>query len=244
MAEIDSSLPSASPPADASPQPLPPPSSEFAQSSLASLAENLQRSAIESARTVHHNSSNHIRTFQDFLPDAVSQYRDYENAFFNKVKDGVVVARENPALGAGFAISAALLLMRGPRRFLYRNTLGRFQSEEYATVEKGVRDLNISVDFMKKESKKLLERAALAERDMKYGRTELMSAGTQYQQLAKSLYKVEARANDLMDRLREIPTREALALRAEVASLASSLKKQKFAVDKRIMKISELGVAI
>ncbi|QHO07383.1 uncharacterized protein DS421_14g463180 [Arachis hypogaea] len=220
MAEIDSSLPSASPPADASPQPLPPPSSESAQSSLASLAENLQRSAIESARTVHHNSSNHIRTFQDFLPDAVSQYRDYENTFLNKVK--------------------------GPRRFLYRNTLGRFQSEEarYATVEKGVRDLNISVDFMKKESKKLLERAALAERDMKYGRTELMSAGTQYQQLAKSLYKVEARANDLMDRLREIPTREALALRAEVASLASSLKKQKFAVDKRIMKISELGVAI
>ena len=44
----------------------------------------------------------------------------------------------------------------------------------YASAEKRVKDLNISVDLMKMESKKLLERAALAERDMKYGHNELM----------------------------------------------------------------------
>lgn len=137
---------------------------------------------------------------------------------------------------------------------------------------------------MKKESKKLLERTALAEKDMKYGHNELMyvlllkerifgfffflitsevalvciwikyrSTGIQVQHLAKSVYKVESQAIgmpyifisllfplqltvvcnisvgivivmlplvypilDLMDMLRDIPSREALALRAEV----------------------------
>ncbi|XP_061360361.1 RGS1-HXK1-interacting protein 1 [Gastrolobium bilobum] len=221
------------------------PTSESA-ASLASIAENLQRSAIQSARTVQHNSSNRFRAFQNFLPEAVSQYRTYEDAFFNKVKDGLMVATEHPALGVGFAISAALLVMRAPRRFLFRNTLGRFQSEEarYASAEKNVKDLSLSVDLLKKESIKLLQRTALAEKEMKYGRNELMSAGTQFQKLAKSSYKVEARAADLIDRLRDIPSRESLALRAEVASMASILKRQRSAVDKRIMKISELGVPV
>ncbi|KAJ1393920.1 hypothetical protein SESBI_34597 [Sesbania bispinosa] len=40
-----------------------PPTSETA-ASLASIAENLQRSAIQSARTMQQNSSTHFRTFQ------------------------------------------------------------------------------------------------------------------------------------------------------------------------------------
>ncbi|KAJ1414064.1 hypothetical protein SESBI_19142 [Sesbania bispinosa] len=196
--------------------PSSPPTSETA-ASLASIAEDLQRSAIQSARTMQQNSSTHFRTFQNFLPEAVSQYRTYEDAFFNKVKDGLMVAREHPALGVGFAVSAAFLVMRAPRRFLFRQTLGRFQSEEarYASAEKNVKDLNLSVDLLKKESIKLLQRTALAEKEMKYGHSELMSTGTQLQRLAKSSYKVEARAADLIDRLRDIPSREALALRAE-----------------------------
>ncbi|KAL5193174.1 RGS1-HXK1-interacting protein 1 [Glycine soja] len=164
--------------------------------SLASIAENLQRSAIQSARTVQHSSSTHFRAFQNFLPEAVSQYRTYEDAFVNKVKDGLMIAKENPAVSAGVAISAALLAMRAPRRFLFRHTLGRFQSEEarYARIEKNVKDLNLSVDLLKKENAKLLQRTTLAEKEMKYGHTELVSAGTQFQQLAKSAYKVETRA--------------------------------------------------
>ncbi|KAG4906392.1 hypothetical protein JHK84_054901 [Glycine max] len=241
--------------------------------SLASIAENLQRSAIQSARTVQHSSSTHFRAFQgtkqasvavellnfeggdleedgrehNFLPEAVSQYRTYEDAFVNKVKDGLMIAKENPAVSAGVAISAALLAMRvtwkafellmtgklgldvtyiiwlglAPRRFLFRHTLGRFQSEEarYARIEKNVKDLNLSVDLLKKENAKLLQRTTLAEKEMKYGHTELVSAGTQFQQLAKSAYKVETRAADLLDKLRYIPSREALALRAEASQL-------------------------
>ncbi|GAU28924.1 hypothetical protein TSUD_59350 [Trifolium subterraneum] len=89
----------------------------------------------------------------------------------------------------------------------------------YASAEKNVKNLNLSVDLLKKESIKLLQRAALAEKEMKYGHNELMNTGAQLQRLAKSSYKVEARASDLIDRLRDIPSREALALRAEASCL-------------------------
>lgn len=44
----------------------------------------------------------------------------------------------------------------------------------YASAEKNVKDLNLSVDLLKKESIKLLQRTALAEKEMKYGHNELM----------------------------------------------------------------------
>ncbi|RDX68380.1 hypothetical protein CR513_52639, partial [Mucuna pruriens] len=204
-----------------------------------------------------------------FLTLVVEDSRVSSSIQSNEAIYGLMAAKEHPALGAGLAISAALLAMRGvamrvapdvpthlthkkwqgglvaqstslpnlptwqaiakptqtgwartsntpsegrptrpgllfgsifcfaaPRRFLFRNTLGRFQSEEarYARTEKNVKDLNFSVDLLKKESVKLLQRTALAEKEMKYGHTELVSAGTQFQQLAKSAYKVEAQA--------------------------------------------------
>ncbi|GMI84196.1 RGS1-HXK1 INTERACTING PROTEIN 1 [Hibiscus trionum] len=203
-------------------------------------------SAIRSARSLLHNSSTHLRSFQDFLPQASSQYKSYEDSFFNKLKEGVTSAKENPGAAVGITITAALFLMPGPRRFLFRNTLGRFQSEEakFLRAEKNVKELNLSVDLMKKESSKLLERAALAEKDMKHGHKELMNAGGQTHRLAKSVYKVEAEAADLMDGLREISGREALKLRAEVASMASRLRQQRVSLDKRIRKISELGIPV
>ncbi|GLT82469.1 hypothetical protein SLE2022_008370 [Rubroshorea leprosula] len=222
-------------------------------STAAGWVEDLQRtvkestdSAIRSARSLQQNSSTHIRSLQDFVPHAASQFGTYENAFFDTVKGELMKAKEHPAASIGIAFTAGLLLMRGPRRFLFRQTLGRLQSEEaqFVKAENNVKGLNISVDVMKKESEKLLERAALAEKDMKLGHNELMNAGDQIQRLAKSVYKVEAQAADLMEGLREIPGREALKLRAEVASMASTLRQQRISLDKRIMKISELGIPV
>ncbi|KAK8520522.1 hypothetical protein V6N13_031033 [Hibiscus sabdariffa] len=203
-------------------------------------------SAIRSARSLLHNSSTQLRSFQDFLPQASSQYKSYEDAFFNKLKEGVRSAKEHPGAAVGITITAALFLMPGPRRLLFRNTLGRFQSEEakFLRAEKNIKELNLSVDLMKKESSKLLERAALAEKDMKRGHKELMNTGGQIHRLAKSVYKVEAEAAGLMDGLREIPGRDALKLRAEVASMASVLRQQRVSLDKRIRKISDLGIPV
>ncbi|GMP92204.1 hypothetical protein CsSME_00042522 [Camellia sinensis var. sinensis] len=67
----------------------------------------------------------------------------------------------------------------------------RLKKARFLRAEKNVKELNLSVDLMKKESRKLLERAALAEKDMKHGQSDLMNAGTQIQRLAKSVTNVE-----------------------------------------------------
>ncbi|XP_022147538.1 uncharacterized protein LOC111016443 [Momordica charantia] len=234
-------------------QPEPSLENVSAASSISSIAEDLQRtvvqskdSAIRSARSLQEASSSHIRSFQDFVPRAASQFKTHEDAFFSKAKDEFKIARDHPAATIGVALAAGLLIMRGPRRFLFRHTLGRFQTEEanFLKAEKHVKELNLSVDLMKKESKKLLERAALAEKDMKYGHNELMNAGNQIQHLSRSIYKAEAQAADLMDGLREISGRDALKLRAEVASMATFLKRQRTLLDNRAMTVSELGIPL
>ncbi|XP_051143813.1 RGS1-HXK1-interacting protein 1 [Andrographis paniculata] len=216
------------------------------------LSEDLPRSvqesadsAIGAARSLQQSSSNHFRSLQDLAPEIRARYSNYEEAFVHRVKDELTNLAEHPALACGVAASA-LLLMRGPRRFLFRHTFGRLQSEEaqFIKSEKNVKELALSVDIMKKESNKLLERSALAEKDMKRGHYDLMDAGSQIQNLARSAYKAEVQAADLMDLLREIPGREALKLRADVASLASHLRQQRLAMNKRILKISELGVPV
>ncbi|KAJ0606099.1 hypothetical protein HanRHA438_Chr02g0095481 [Helianthus annuus] len=220
---------------------------------LAYISEDLPRtvqesadSALRSARSLQHNSSTQVRTLKDHVLQYTSQYKSYEDLVFSRIKDQVKVAREHSALSAGVAITAALLLMRGPRRFLFRRTLGRFQTEEARIVKatNSVHDLTLSVQLMKKESEKLLERAAFAEKGMTYGYGELRSTGGQIKSLAKSAHKVECQANDLVEDLREIPGREALRLRGEVANMASTLKDERLAMNKRIMKISELGIRL
>ncbi|XP_058079321.1 RGS1-HXK1-interacting protein 1 [Magnolia sinica] len=216
-------------------------------------AEDLKRtmyestdSALQSARSLQESSSTHFRAFQDFIPQAKSQYKTYEDIFFKKLKGELMSAREHPIAAGGVAVATGLLLMRGPRRFLFRHTLGRLQSEEaqFIKAEKNIKELGLSVDLMKNESKKLLQRAAFAEEEMKKGYTKLNDAGNEIQRLAKTIYKIESEAADLMDGLRAIPGREAIKLRAEVASMASIAKKQRTALDKRILKISELGISV
>ncbi|KAM1752927.1 hypothetical protein EV1_005547 [Malus domestica] len=187
----------------------------------ATMAEDLQRtvmestdSAVRSARYIQHH-------LPQYIGKAVDNYRIYEHAFFTKIKEGLTSAIENPAPTLGIGLTAAFLVLPGPRRFLFRQTFRRLQSEEaqFLSAEKSVKELNLSVDLMRKESKKLLERALLAEKDMTYGHTDLMDVGRQIQHLCKSAHKVESQASDLMDGLREIPNREALKLRAEASCI-------------------------
>ncbi|CAN7081755.1 unnamed protein product [Brassica oleracea var. botrytis] len=203
-------------------------------------------SAIRSARSLRENYTSQFRSIQDLIPHALTQYKTYENAFFSKVTEELINVKEHPAAAAGIGLAAGLVLMRGPRRFLFRRTLGRFQSEEaqFLRAEKHVQELNMSVDLMKKESSKLLERSALAEKDMKRGLSELMNSGNNIHRLAKSVHKVECEAAGLMDGLRQIPGREAIKLRAEVASMTSLLRQKRIALNKRIMGMSELGVPV
>ena len=62
--------------------------------------------------------------------------------------------------------------------FLFFHPLQSCLQAQFLRAEKHVQELNMSVDLMKKESMKLLERSALAEKDMKRGLSELMYAST------------------------------------------------------------------
>ncbi|GFP95655.1 hypothetical protein PHJA_001709700 [Phtheirospermum japonicum] len=251
MGEEEAPPPTSPPPSTSPPPPSALPTKAWSTYISEELPRTVQESAdtaIRSARSLHQSSSTHLRSLQDFVPQIGTRYRYYEEAFFSKFKGAheLISAREHPALAGGVAVTACLLLMRGPRRFLFRQTLGRLQSEEaqFVRAEKNVKELGLSVDLMKKESQKLIERSVLAEKDMKRGHCDLMNAGSQIQSLARSVYKAEAEASDLMDLLREIPGREALKLRADVASMAAHLRQQKSAMDKKILKISDLGIPV
>ncbi|KAL8162825.1 hypothetical protein V2J09_014314 [Rumex salicifolius] len=185
-----------------------------------------------------------IPPLSELASDIKQKYVHYEDAFFKTAKGEVLKAKEHPAIVAGVAVTAAFILMRGPRRFLIRNTLGRFQSEEtkFLKAEKNVNGLKLSVDLTKRESKKLLERSALAEKEMQQGHTELLKARDQLHRLTKSFQRAEAQSSDLMEDLREIPLWEAIRLRAEVASTASLLKQEKNSLNKRMTKLSDMGI--
>ncbi|XP_057539005.1 RGS1-HXK1-interacting protein 1 [Amaranthus tricolor] len=217
------------------------------------ISEDLPRSlmestdaAIRSARSLHNDSSAHLRSLQDFLAVSRVRFSYYEDALFKNCKDGLATALQHPSMTAGISLAAIFLLVRGPRRFLLRQTLGRFQSEEarFIRAENNLKSLNSSVDLMKKESMKLLQRATLAEKEMINGQTELMKVSKQMQHLTKSVDHVESQAAGLVDLLREIPGREALQLRAEVASVASLIKQQKNILAKRRIKLIEMGVPV
>ncbi|XP_057857247.2 RGS1-HXK1-interacting protein 1 isoform X1 [Cryptomeria japonica] len=222
---------------------------EQAQELKQSLVESTD-SALQSVRNnfgeLRANSSIHYRTMLDHVPKIRNQYIVYEDAFFRKLKEGLFIARENPTTTFSVAAGLGLLLMRSPRRFLFRHTIGRFQSEEslLANAENKVKDLRQSVELLKNESKKLQERATLAEEELKRGQTKLKHAGNQIQSLVRSVYKTETQASRLMDNLREIPGREALKLRAEVASMASDAKSQRSSLVKQVSKITNHGISV
>ncbi|XP_039146433.1 RGS1-HXK1-interacting protein 1 isoform X1 [Dioscorea cayenensis subsp. rotundata] len=183
---------------------------------------------------------------QALIPQLRSEYQVYEDAFVEKVKDGLLIARENSGLVLGVGAAAGLLLLRGPRRFLFRQTLGRLQSEEarFVKAEKGLQELTESVGKLNTDVNKLIKSAKAGEEEMLHGGTKIKNTGKEIQRLLKSIYAVESEAIDIMDGLRALPGRSALRLRAEVASMASELKQKRTEMNKKIMEIADLGIKV
>ncbi|CAA6661919.1 unnamed protein product [Spirodela intermedia] len=175
-----------------------------------------------------------------------AHYQVYEDAFFKKAKDELLIIREQPTVACGVAIAAGLLLMRGPRRFLFRQTLGRLQDQEavFAKAVSNAKELEQAVGSVKLETKKLLERASFAEQEIQTGRTKLKDTGRQIQSLVRHINRIESDVTDFMDELREIPDGEALKLRKEVASMMALARRQKAELEKEITEISELGIRV
>lgn len=191
-----------------------------------------------------------LRKLQSFTPGLWSQYKAYEDVFVERAKvtisDALVLASEHQAEAIGCATVAGFILFRGPRRFLYRNTLGRFKTEKdlLNDVEQSMIEYKTSIESLRKDSKYTLDKVVIGESDLHRGRTDLRSTGKQIQSVIRSIYKAESTAAGLMDQLRIIPTRQSLELRAEVASMASDLKNQRHVLEERVNRISEYGVRV
>jgi ElaB/YqjD/DUF883 family membrane-anchored ribosome-binding protein len=61
---------------------------------------------------------------------AVAHFQRTQDQVFDKLKEGVHIAMENEGVTLSALAAAAVVLLPGPRRFLWRQTLGRFRSEE------------------------------------------------------------------------------------------------------------------
>ncbi|WOL00641.1 hypothetical protein Cni_G09354 [Canna indica] len=212
---------------------------------MASSSDSI-RSATESDQSPRQISTRPLGNIQDFTLSLRSKLQVYEDALVDTVKDEVLVAYDHPVEACAIAATTGLLLLRGPRRFLYRNTLGRFKTEEklLTAAESQLSVINESFTNLKKANKNMLTKISFGEEDLKRGSTKVRAAGHEIQRLSKYVYKIESQAADLMEDLRAMPGRTALELRAEVASMTSDLKKKRLQLNEMVTKISELGIRV
>eukprot|EP00897_Mesotaenium_endlicherianum_P008529 jgi/Mesen1/7704/ME000405S06997 len=186
-----------------------------------------------------------IKEAKGFAREGTEVVKAYEKALFAYLKVGVYYAAEYPVYTAAGLTALSLVGFKGPRKFMYRNTFGRFVSEDamVANAERQVKDLRANVDIHKNETQKLQERVALAEEEFKRGSTKLRYAGAELRRLWKRVADTEQQATGLKDYLRDLPARDSVRMRAEVANLGYETKQQKHELGKRITSISRLGIS-
>ncbi|KAK7395609.1 hypothetical protein VNO78_16173 [Psophocarpus tetragonolobus] len=195
---------------------------------------------------IRSTSSAHFHQSLDAFDDLKSQYNAYEDIFFGKMKEGVLVAASHPVITCGATAALGLVLLKRPRRVLYYNTLRLFSSEEsmISRAHAEVKELRHSIELLKAEGEKLEKSALHAEEQSLHGRTKLRQAGKQIRNVIQSAYKIERRAGGLKDIIGELPKREASLFRSQVSKLASETKQEKRTLTKEISKISNYGISV
>ncbi|XP_043718341.1 RGS1-HXK1-interacting protein 1-like [Telopea speciosissima] len=212
--------------------------------------EEAVNSAVETAGNrlseIRSTSSAHLHMTLDMLQDMKSDYHAYEDVFFGKIKEGLIIAASNPMATCGVAAGLGILTLKRPRLFLYHSTLRLFLSEEalVSRADTKVKALRQSIELMKAESEKLEKKALQAEEEMKRGRTKLRQAGNQIQDVIRSAYKIERQARGLKDVVGELPSRQASRFRSQVSKLASETKRERNVLTKEVSKISNYGISI
>lgn len=207
-------------------------------------------SALSSAKSrlcqIRSTSSAHIDQTIESLKDAKAQYDVYEEKFFGKIKDGALVAASNPLTTGAVTLGLGAVVLKAPRRFLYRKTRGLFVSEEALLTRHDVKvkELRQTFETLKVEKEKLERRARLAEEEMSRGRTKLRQAGDQIRRAIVSTQKIESKARDLKVALGELPSREASRFNSQVSKLMSEAKQERKALSKEVSKISNYGISV
>ena len=177
----------------------------------------------------------------------VENVREREDAFFKRVSKEVAdVARANPASAGAGALGLALILLPGPRALLWRVTMGRLQSEEAifnACVRKSEM-LALDAERASGEIQKLAAAAVEAEVEMKRGAANLRAAARELRSIESRTYAMDNKATGLLNDLRVLPSKEAVALREDVAVTVDKVAVHRNAALATLKKIFKSGIEV
>ncbi|CAI5513269.1 unnamed protein product [Closterium sp. Naga37s-1] len=136
--------------------------------------------------------------------------------------------------------------LKRPRKMLYRATFGRFQTPEVLveSAERKLEGLKQSVEVFKNDTKKLQERAQMAESEFLSGRDKLKAAGAEMQRLAGSVRAAEKKSLGLRELLKDLPARDSVRLRSELAMATRDAQRQLHAINKTTVHVARLGIPI
>lgn len=204
-------------------------------------ATNVFKGATSTSLAVADDVAVQARTYYDI---GVAHYRVAEDHFFSSLTAGVEVALANPNITTAALAGLALVTLPGPRRFLFRQTWGRWRSDEtvYLAAQRKSQALGESVQGFTVEAGKLSQRLASAETQYLDGLRRVKATNRQLQSLAKEIASSENGARRLIRTLRELPSAEAIALRAEVAAKLTAAKAERVALEKLTHGVTKQGL--
>lgn len=185
-----------------------------------------------------------MKSSQSVLDTGIAHYNGLEEQVFYRLRGWVHSAAEHQTATATALTGLALLILPGPRRFLYRHTFGHLKSEEAVLRSAQVRQQSITEALLSDaaEAQKLLQRQAAAEAQYDQGLQKLQATARQLRNLSSKVKGTETAAERLVKTLRELPSKEALALRSEMATKAAAAKQQRAALDRQLWAIANRGI--
>lgn len=181
---------------------------------------------------------------QGYLDIGLDHFERTQEQALNKIKEGVAWARENDTITIPVGATTIAILLPVTRRFLWRQTVGRFRSEEamFRSAERSFASVAESLEGHNSEGQKLLQRLGAAEEQYDTGLRKLVATAKQLSALQKRVRSTEKAAGSLVRDLRELPSRDALGLRAQVASQVAAASMQRSSLENTLWKLSKKGV--
>ncbi|GMH44989.1 hypothetical protein BSKO_12946 [Bryopsis sp. KO-2023] len=214
-------------------------------------AETVDSALKETARAVV-KATNAAVEFSEASRDRLEEFVDTGRAHWGVgeelalgyVRDAVRWIRENQELSYFGAFSTAMIVFPGPRRFLVRQLLRPFRSEEamYRSAERRLENLKTNWGGYGKEGEKLQKRMEAAVEEFNRGQHKLKATSKQLSSFSRTLDKEIRGAETLLNDLRYMPSRPSLAMRSEVANKLADLKKQKRDAENNIYSILRKGI--
>ncbi|GAB2224293.1 hypothetical protein Droror1_Dr00005046 [Drosera rotundifolia] len=216
---------------------------QIGQQSILETADSAIATTRSRLTQIGQTASAHSQQTLELVKGLKDDFDEYEARAFGKIKEGILAA---PVATGAVAAGLGLLLLKGPRRFLYYKTLRLFQSPEasLAKADNEFKELRQTFERLKAESDMLEKKASVGEQELIRGRTKLRQAGTLIHKALYSADKIEKRASGLKDALLELPRSDAVRFRTQVSNLVAEVKQEKRVLSKEVSKISNYGISV